>query len=387
MIDQIHLDHFKCFESLTLPLAPMTLLTGFNAGGKSTAGQVLLLLAQTLRWAPTSDRITLNGRLTQLGTAAEVVRGDNLTMKLGAQQGTARLIWTLGAGDRRTATFLDIAEVEVGSQNGNQTIALPTKKNWSDGFSEDVNSLLDSIRNVIFLSAVRSGLGPTFPSPQDAEPVHADVGPYGEFAPWWLALYLDEEVELARRHPQEEGTTLRRQFGAWASELFPGAEVNANFLGRTGLVDLELRRTTTDTWQRPANIGYGLTYALPILVAALLAKPGQVLLIDSPEAHLHPQAQSNIARFLATMVAAGVQVILETHSDHVLNGTRLAVRKHNDYSILDPDQVIVHFFTGARTGAPAIISAQIDQEGGVSDWPPGFFDQSEKDLSILAGLV
>lgn len=134
--------------------------------GKSTAGQVLLLLAQTLRWAPTSDRITLNGRLTQLGTAAEVVRGDNLTMKLGAQQGTARLIWTLGAGDRRTATFLDIAEVEVGSQNGNQTIALPTKKNWSDGFSEDVNSLLDSIRNVIFLSAVRSGLGPTFPSPR-----------------------------------------------------------------------------------------------------------------------------------------------------------------------------------------------------------------------------
>lgn len=387
MIDQINIGQFKCFESLTLPLAPLTLLTGFNAGGKSTTGQVLLLLAQTLRWAPASSHITLNGRLTQLGTAAEVIRGDNPTMKLGARQGTASLTWTLGAENRRTATALDIAKLEIGSRNGNQTISFPTEEIWLNDSSEDVNSLLCSITNVIFLSAVRSGLGPTFPSPQDVKPVHADVGPYGEFAPWWLALYLDEEVELARRHPEEEGTTLRRQFGAWASELFPGAEVNANFLGRTGLVDLELRRSTTDTWQRPANTGYGLTYALPILVAGLLAKPGQVLLIDSPEAHLHPQAQSNIAKFLATMVAAGVQIILETHSDHVLNGTRLAVRRYNDSSILNTDQVAVYFFTGSRAGSPPVISAQIDQEGGVSDWPSGFFDQSEKDLSTLAGLV
>ncbi|MCH4093102.1 MAG: DUF3696 domain-containing protein [Acetobacter peroxydans] len=384
MIDRIYLDHFKCFEALTLPLAPMTLLTGFNAGGKSTTMQVLLLLAQTLRWAPESRRIALNGRLTQLGTAAEVIRGDSRTMEIGAQRGSASLTWTLSAEDRRTATSLDIVTVKSSDQNGSWTIEFPTEAFWSNGLTEDVNPLLHSITNVIFLSAVRSGLSSTFPSPQDVEPVHADVGPYGEFAPWWLALYLDEEVDPARRHPLEEGTTLRRQVGAWASELFPGAEVNASFLDQTGLVRLDLRRSTTEAWKRPANIGYGLTYALPILVAGLLAKAGQVLLIDSPEAHLHPRAQSNIAKFLATMVAAGVQVVLETHSDHVLNGTRLAVRNR---SILDPDQVAVHFFTGAGESASSVVSAQIDQDGGVSDWPPGFFDQSENDLAVLAGLV
>ena len=104
MVDRLHLDHFKCFEALTLPLSPMTLLTGFNAGGKLTAIQVLLLLAQTLRWAPDSRRIALNGRLTQLGTASEVIRGDSQTMKIGAQLGSSSLIWTCrrrGPPDRR----------------------------------------------------------------------------------------------------------------------------------------------------------------------------------------------------------------------------------------------------------------------------------------------
>lgn len=383
MLDRLHLDHFKCFEALTLPLAPMTLLTGFNSAGKSTTIQVVLLLAQTLRWAPESRRITLNGRLTQLGTASEVIRGDSRTMKIGAQRGSSSLIWTLGAEDRRT-TSLDIVKVEVSDQNGRQTVEFPIEATWWEGVAEDAISLLRSITDAIFISAVRGGLSLTFRSPESVEPVYADVGPYGEFAPWWLAQHLDEEVDPARRHPLEEGTVLRRQVGAWASELFPGTEVNAGFLDRTELVRLELRRSTIEAWKRPANIGYGLTYALPILVAGLLAKPGQMLLIDSPEAHLHPRAQSNIAKFLATMAVAGVQVVVETHSDHVLNGTRLAVKNR---SILDPDQVAVHFFTGGERGAPAVISVQIDQEGGITDWPPGFFDQSENDLAVLAGLT
>jgi len=87
MINRLYLDHFKCFEELVLPLAQMTLLTGFNAGGKSTTLQVLLLLAQTLRQTPDSRRIALNGRLTQLGTASEVIRGDSRTTNIGSQLG------------------------------------------------------------------------------------------------------------------------------------------------------------------------------------------------------------------------------------------------------------------------------------------------------------
>jgi predicted ATPase len=117
----------------------------------------------------------------------------------------------------------------------------------------------------------------------------------------------------------------------------------------------------------------------------LLAKPGQVLIIDSPEAHLHPLGQSRIGRFLAQMAATGVQIILETHSDHVLNGIRLAVRD----SLIKPDQVMIHFFNRASeiqsVDFPRVVSPAIDTQGNLSEWPDGFFDQSDKDLARLAG--
>jgi len=134
----------------------------------------------------------------------------------------------------------------------------------------------------------------------------------------------------------------------------------------------------------PANIGYGLTYVFPILVAGLLSKKGQVLIIDSPEAHLHPMGQSKIGYFLAVMAAAGVQVIVETHSDHVLNGVRLAVSKHS----ISNDDVAIHFFSPSQSASDpssVVTSPLIDIQGNLSEWPEGFFDQSDKDLATLSG--
>jgi len=91
--------------------------------------------------------------------------------------------------------------------------------------------------------------------------------------------------------------------------------------------------------------------------------------------------QSQIGRFLAKMAAAGVQIMLETHSDHVLNGIRLALRD----GVIAPEQTQIHFFTPSKS-AP-VISPQVDKQGNLSEWPVGFFDQSEKDLAILAGWV
>lgn len=136
--------------------------------------------------------------------------------------------------------------------------------------------------------------------------------------------------------------------------------------------------------ERPANIGFGLTYAFPIIVAGLLAKKEQVLVIDSPEAHLHPLGQSKIGYFLGVIAAAGVQVIVETHSDHVLNGIRLAVAK----KAISNESVGIHFFSSSNSGEenrPKIVSPQVDVNGSLSEWPSGFFDQTDKDLAALSG--
>jgi len=176
---------------------------------------------------------------------------------------------------------------------------------------------------------------------------------------------------------------LRAQVNAWLGELFPGAQANAVPIPKTRFMRLELRTAPTAEWRTPSNIGYGLSYAFPVIVAGLCARPGQILIVDSPEAHLHPRGQSRIGRFLAQVACSGVQVIVETHSDHVLNGVRIAVRD----SVIPGEKVAVYFFdpTGTKQETAVPLSIAIDPKGNLSSWPEGFFDQAETDLSSLAG--
>ena len=108
-------------------------------------------------------------------------------------------------------------------------------------------------------------------------------------------------------------------------------------------------------------------------------------MIENPEVHLHPAGQAAMGEFLAEVAAAGVQVILETHSDHVLNGIRRAVKK----GVLAPDDAALHFFRlqqdDEQEGAVLVESPILDRDGNVDMWPEGFFDQFDKDMNYFAG--
>ena len=109
---------------------------------------------------------------------------------------------------------------------------------------------------------------------------------------------------------------------------------------------LGLRTSKGTSFHRPIHTGFGLTQVLPLLVAALSARLEDLLLVENPEVHLHPSGQAAMGEFLAEVAAAGVQVLAETHSDHVLNGVRRAVKK----GILRPDDAALHFFPAAGRG-------------------------------------
>ena len=391
MLKRIHIENLKCFERLSLPLAPLTLLTGFNAGGKSTAFQPLLLLGQAMRAGGINTQLPLNGPLAKLGTAAEVFNEHAATEKrvvvIGVEDEAANATWSFRADDRGgTNLLLQDVMIEAGSGKISSN-AMSMRELLADKrLPRESKALFETLRSVVYLSAVRAGSSDTFPSPEMAEPVRADIGVEGEFAPWWFERLLDEAVDETRRHPTERAATLRRQVNAWAAELFPGADANAQKIPHTSLIRLELRTRTTEAYRRPANIGYGLTYAFPLLIALLLANAGQMIIIDSPEAHLHPRAQSAMGRILAHFSAAGVQVLVETHSDHILNVVRLAIQKQ----LIQSRQVAVHFFNAVpeRTTDPAhIVSPFFDQNGNLSEWPAGFFDQTDQDLAALAGWM
>ena len=130
---------------------------------------------------------------------------------------------------------------------------------------------------------------------------------------------------------------------------------------------------------RATNVGFGLSYTLPVILA-LLSPRGTLCLIENPESHLHPRGQTKLAELAARASKAGVQVFVETHSDHFMDGVRIAVRE----GIIAPGDVAFHYFE--RVDNKAIVSSpKVDMDGRLSEWPAGFFDQhSENMMKLLA---
>ncbi|MGH7297391.1 MAG: AAA family ATPase [Polyangiaceae bacterium] len=174
--------------------------------------------------------------------------------------------------------------------------------------------------------------------------------------------------------------TLPKQVEAWLRDIVPGIELRVETFPALSAMAVRLRRSGQATeWLRPQNIGFGVSYVLPIVVAGLVAQPGSMIIVENPEAHLHPQGQSVLARFLARVATSGVQLVVETHSDHFLNGLRLAVVADDP---LRPDDLAVQYFSCAEGGVQ-VERIRVTERGALSAAPSGFFDQSEKDLAAI----
>jgi predicted ATPase len=118
-----------------------------------------------------------------------------------------------------------------------------------------------------------------------------------------------------------------------------------------------------------ADVGFGISQTLPVLVALLVAEPGQAVYLEEPEIHLHPRAQSQMAGILADAAVRGVRVIAETHSPILLRGIQTLVATAK----LSPELVKLHWFTrNPEDGSTEIHSADLDKQGAFGDWPEDF---------------
>jgi predicted ATPase len=246
----------------------------------------------------------------------------------------------------------------------------------------EAQSLAKALLRLNYVSAERSGPRETYPLGAWKQPT--GVGPQGEHAPGVLYRHADAAVS-ERLRVEDTPPTLIRQAEAWMQCFFPGAAIAVEPVRNASLVTLGLRTRQDTDFHRPQNVGYGLTQILPILTACLAAEPGDLVVVDSPEAHLHPAAQAQMARFLALTASTGVQILMESHSDHVLNGIRRAVKQNE----IRWEDATIHFFTDRgdqheKTRAH-VISPTLQPDGSLDSWPHGFFDQYEKDTSYFAG--
>jgi len=368
MIESIQLTNFKCFENQTVVLKPLTLLAGLNSSGKSTIIQALLLLRQSyLENLLPNIGLTLNGKLAQLGTAKDV-----LFEEADVDEIAFDLKDDLPAHLKLRFAYRE--ESDVLAVNGAET----------EGEIWKTSLFLDEFQ---YLRAERIGPRTSFGMSDYEVRHHHQLGSSGEFATHFLSLFGSETVELAGlRHPMATSNTLQSQVEAWMTEISPGVRLNVKRYSEMDLmtfnVTYSLGHQVASSEYRPTNVGFGITYALPIVVSVLSAHPGGFVIVENPEAHLHPRGQVKMGELLALAAAAGVQVLIETHSDHVLNGIRLAVHGRK----ADPSKVALYHSKWEPGGkSPSLTLLDIDQNGRVSQWPEGFFDEMERSLDQLLG--
>ncbi len=367
MIRLVRLQNYKCFENQLLEFNALTLLSGLNNTGKSTVIQSLLLLRQSYQQnLLQTTGLALNGDLVHIGTAKDALfegaKEDVIGFDLELGDGTTKGTWRFNYD--READVLALASRDLVSDD------IYTSSLFGNGFH--------------YLQAERIGPRRFFETSDFLVHQRRQLGPAGEYTAQFLATFGRENIgNSILRHPEATSDTLQDQVEAWLGEVSPGTRISLTPNLGTDTVSLQysfVLGNQVSNGYRTTNAGFGITYVLPIIVAALSSKAGSLLLIENPEAHLHPRGQARIGELLALAASCGIQVVIETHSDHVLNGIRLLVHGGK----LPPNELQLHFFQRRQQdGQSLVTSPHIDKNGRIDQWPDGFFDEWDKSLEAL----
>lgn len=376
MYERLELENFKAFKDLSLELRPLTLLSGMNGMGKSSIIQSMLLLRQSYlqRTSVSSTEglsLILNGDLIDLGTGQDVFFSRN---------------------DRYAPERFELCFTIFDRDIGRVTWSYEYDSHVSDVLKPTLSPsgpLEESIYETVlfgdefhYLQAERIGPRAAFSMSDYVVRQRRQLGTAGQYAAHFLQEFGRSHVENKLIHSNGGASTLIAQVTAWMHEISPGTQIDSKPYADMDLMSLRFRFPGTDSF-RATNVGFGITYTLPVLVALLSSRPGSLVLLENPEAHLHPKGQVRMGELISRAASAGIQVVVETHSDHVLNGIRIAAR----HSMLDPDDAALHFFQrpdGEHAITPIeVVTPKLDQDGRIDFWPENFFDEWDKSLDAL----
>ena len=373
MLSSLDLTAFKAFDELHLSLGSLTLLSGLNSAGKSSVLQALSLVRQSFDAAmleqPDRSELLLNGPLVELGTVADIyceyTRRNPSVLEFGFRGDNAdhAVLRGTGVADHPTA---DVLKLDAGTHI----------------FENSATAFLH--RRFNYLRADRVSPETTFRRSHREVVQRRSLGARGEFTAHYLNHYRDEPVENQGVRSTEAGPGLMSQVTHWLGEISPGVRVEPEAIAKTDFVTVRFGFGSRSGFSgsdsyRPTHVGFGLTYTLPIVVALVATPPGGMILIENPEAHVHPKGQAMLGRLMCDAAAGGVQVLVETHSDHVLNGVRIAAKQ----GVIERDDLRLHFFDRGPGGRMDVVNPIVEANGRLSRWPEGFFDQWDLDLDKL----
>jgi len=372
---QLFIKNFKCFQEETpIDINWLTVFAGANGHGKSSAIQAILFLRHTVEqigWLRGEGRDEKNLK------GYPISLNDNYCMQLGNS------VAVLNKAAQDSSIYLGIGADDFFS------LGVIYKPDDASELALNISEILGwnfdrlPIRNAFYyLNAER--VGPRLQQPLVHLPYH-HTGWQGEYTGQIIGLNNGyHKIDQNRCYPEDtENRGILRQVNNWMNFIMPGVEVNFKENSSTNSTQVVVRNDYVKDSILATNIGFGISYVLPIIANGLIAEPNSMFIVENPEAHLHPSAQSKVGQFLAFIANTGVYVIVETHSDHVINGLQLSVMK----KVISPEHATINFFgKNKNESKPNITSIQLNKKGELTKWPRGFFDQSQVDYAELFKL-
>ncbi len=368
MIEFISIKNFKSLLDASFPLGPLNLFSGLNGMGKSTLIQSLLLLRQSHERNTLNNRgLLLNGDYIKLGT------GKDVLSSFGLQENINFIV--------KWSELTQPTKFEFDYKPNSDL--LPHCKSGPDEQLDDI-----SLFNTNFQYLCADRLGPQRHH-QFSEFHISDLkslGKHGEYTVHYIAANGAKNLEIEElKHPNASSNQLLSNIEAWMSEITPGLKIKAAVEPQFNTVSLGYSfiqgKEVTEEFQ-PQNVGFGLSYVLPVVTSILSASKGDLLILENPESHLHPAGHSLMGKLCVIAAKNGVQLIVESHSDHFLNGIRVEVKQNN----INADDIKIFYLQRDifnPVHASEVIHPNIDYQGRIDIWPDGFFDQWDKELDQL----
>ncbi len=335
MINKINIKGLKCFNDVELTLKNLTLLAGKNSMGKSTVIQAILALIQ-------NGNNPFSGEYINIGKISELKN-----------------------------RYVGSTEIQI-------SINDKFSKIIRDDYSKVKTKGKKEKLNIKYLCADRIGVRDTYSKELSNSD---DIGVKCEYAYQYLEKHADDKWENSKfvYNPKSK-LTFGGQVDYWLNEIV-GYTIRAEEIDRTELIRVSFNANGLVNNIRPKNVGTGVSYIAEIIIAALSCETGDIVIIENPEIHIHPSGQSKFVSFLAFLAQNGIQVIVETHSDHIYNSVRKSI--HNDE--IECDNVSIYFFEQISDGTSRPFFIPINEDGKAEQQREGFFDQTKKDLEEILG--
>lgn len=344
MINSIEIEGLKSIDKLAIDLTKFNLFIGTNSSGKSTIIQGLLAISQNIN----QQEYKLNGSLVSLGEFREV--RNFIT--------NAKSI-RINIKDNKEEHKIEFFE------NSDPTIDI--KKDRCE-FTFD--------KGLYYLSASRIGHMDTY------EKNIKEVYKFGLQGEYCFSYFFNNKGKILDKELLKDSIseTLDHNVNLWF-EYIVGGKLVVNDIAQTDRVKAQFKGKC-DREVRTKNIGSGLSYLISIIIMCLSLEKGETIIIENPEIHLHPKAQSRLTEFFMFISNAERQLIIETHSDHIFNGTRVAISNGD----IDEDKVSINFLSLDDRYCTKNDSIKVGKRGRILNPPEDLFDQFDIDLDRMLGL-